>query len=119
MPIRAHKIRSGDTLSAIAEQHGFGSKWQPILNYNVHKKILTSRDERKIPAGVSIVIPRTPKEYDGAIKSLQVLLVEVDKDMAKSLRELDGYKAEADRTGACPVDYFDHDRPPFPRITLW
>ncbi len=119
MPICVHKIRSGDTLSAIAEQHGFGRKWQPILNYNVHKKILASRDERKIPAGVSIVIPRTLKEYDGAIKSLQVLLVEVDKDMAKSLRELDGYKAEADRTGACPVDYFDHDRPPFPRITLW
>ena len=100
MSMCVHNIRPGDSLSAIAEQYGFGGKWQPILNFNIHKKILTSRDERKIPAGVSIVIPRTPREYDGAIKSLRDLLVEVDRDMAKSLRELDGYKAEADRTGA-------------------
>jgi len=99
MPIRVYKIRPGDSLSAIAEQHGFGSKWQPILNYNVEKKILTSRDERKIPIGVSIVIPRMAEEYDAAIKGLQDLLSEVEKDMVKSLKELDGYKAEADRVG--------------------
>ncbi len=100
MPIRVYKIRPGDTLSAIAEQYGFGDKWHPILNYNIHKKILTSRDPKKVPAGVSILIPRTAKEYDEAIKGLQELQLEVGKDTAKSLRELDGYKAEADRTGA-------------------
>lgn len=100
MPMRVYKVRPGDSLSAIAEQHGFGSKWQPILNYNILKKILATRDERRIPAGISIAIPRTASEYDESIKILRELQLEVSKDMAKSLKELDGYKAEADRVGA-------------------
>ena len=70
------------------------------------RKALHVADQDRIPAGATIVIPRKAKEYDEAIKSLQQLLAEVDKDTAKSLKELDGYKAEADRIGAA-VDIAD------------
>jgi hypothetical protein len=99
VPIRVHKIKAGETLAAIAQQYGFGSDWKPILNINVDKGILTTRDETRIPAGKDLLIPRSRQEYDEAIRALKVLLNEVGKDMAQSLRELDGYKAEADRTG--------------------
>jgi hypothetical protein len=86
-------------LSSIAEQYGFGHKWQPIRNLNLYKKILTSPDATKIPAGKSILIPRKISEYDEAIRSFNELLSAVDKDAAKSLRELDEYKRAADRFG--------------------
>jgi len=101
MPICVHKIRPGDSLSAIASQYGFGTEWRPIWNYNtVIKKLLRSGSQDNIPVGTTIVIPRTAQEYDNAVRSLKELQAEIDKDTAKSLRELDGYKAEADRTGA-------------------
>ncbi len=100
MPVITHQIRHGETLSGIAKEYGFGSNWQPIMNLNGHKKLLNTNDERRIPAGASILIPRTAKEYDEAIASLNDLLRQVDKDTTQSLKELDTYKAEADRVGA-------------------
>ena len=100
MPVVTHQIRQGETLSGIAKEYGFGSNWQPIMNLNVHKKLLSTTDERRIPAGSSILIPRTAQEYDAAIASLNDLLRQVDKDATQSIKELDAYKAEADRTGA-------------------
>lgn len=101
MPMSVHKIRPGENLTVIAGQYGFGNAWKPIWKYNtVVKNTLVAVDKDRIPSGKSIVIPRTEKEYDEAIRSLQTLLTEVDRDTAKSLRELDGYKAEADRVGA-------------------
>lgn len=100
MPMRVHTIRSGDSLSAIAEQYGFEGGWDPIWKYNCKKQILTSGDSSRIPVGVDIIIPRTAKEYDTAIGGLKTLLTDVDKDTAQSLKELAGYKAEADKVGA-------------------
>ena len=101
MPMCVHRIRPGDSLSAIAGQYGFGTDWKPIWNYNTQvKKVLHSGNKNDIPAGTTIVIPRTAREYAAAINGLQDLLGEIDKDTAKSLKELDGYKAEADRTAA-------------------
>jgi len=101
MPMTVHKIRPGENLTVIAGQYGFGSDWRPIWQYNtVVKRTLNAANKDSIPAGASIVIPRTTKEYDDTIKTLQHLLIEVGRDTAKSLRELDGYKAEADRVGA-------------------
>ena len=99
MPATTYMIKSGDTLSRIAEQHGFGSNWQPIRNLNIHRKTLTPGSETRLPIGKPILIPRTTNEYDLAIQGLKELLFEVDKDTNKSLRELDEYKREADRVG--------------------
>ena len=101
MPSKEHVIRSGETLSGIAGQYGFSGNWKPIWNYNTKvRKTLTSGDPDLIRAGVKITIPRTSMEYDVAISRLTKLLAYVDIDKEKNLRELRGYKAEADTMGA-------------------
>ncbi len=101
MPMRVHTIQSGDSLSAIAQQYGFEGGWEPIWKYNTRvKHTLTSGDRNKISPGIAIVIPRTTEEYNKAIAGLKTLLTDVDKDTAQSLKELAGYKADADKVGA-------------------
>ena len=100
MPVTTHQIRQGETLSGIAKEYGFGNNWHPIMNLNVHKKLLNTNDERRIPAGSSILIPRTAEEYDDAIASLNDLLRQVDKDAAQSIK-CSSHSASARSANSC------------------
>lgn len=95
--MKRYTIQPGDSLSAIAHAHGFGSNWKPIFLYNTQvRKNIAGNDPNTIRTGVEIVIPRTAAEYDASITKLQELLTATKRDTEKHLKELGASKKEVD-----------------------
>lgn len=96
----SYKVRKGDTLSAIARDHGF-REWKPIWNAPDNRALVAKRKApEKIEPGDSIVIPLTEKQEKIVSTQLTKLQSESDADLSLS-EALEAEVARGEARVAC------------------
>jgi hypothetical protein len=85
-----HEVKSGETLTGIAQQYGL-SGYEPIWKFNsVVKGRQISSDPNSISSRSTIAIPLTLEQYNAAITKMQELKLSSDRDFDQIARSCPG-----------------------------